>query len=254
MCTVTIHRGAERTLVTMNRDEARGRAEEAPPSLVEESGRPSWLAPTDGEKGGTWFGINDRGVAAGLLNAYVPGDLALYGRSDVPSRGSIIPELLGRDPEQGLSWLHHEFDPTPFPSFTLVVVGPGFAECFAWRLDGGVEITPVEDGWTMVTSSFWRGDDVVPWRHEAFHQWLEGGPATRAGIPTFNLLEIADMREWSPFATRSFSLTRSITQAEIRANESVARLKYWRREGENPITPDRPSASHTLRLGSFLNP
>jgi hypothetical protein len=254
MCTVTIFRGPDSTLVTMNRDEARGRAAESPPALVSGAGGPSWLAPTDGEKGGTWFGVNDRGIVACLLNAYVPGDLALYGRPDVPSRGTIIPELLGREPDHAVSWLRDEFDPSPYPSFTVVLTTPKTALSYAWRLDSGVTTSEVGDGWSMVTSSLWRTQDVVPWRHRRFDQWLDTGSPTTNGLPGFNLLVVPDKKEWSPFTTRSFSMTRSITQAEVKTARSSARMRYWLRDGENAIDPARPSATHTLPLCSFLGP
>jgi len=248
MCTLTILRTPERTLVTMNRDEARVRAVERPPRLVEASGRPSWLAPTDGEKGGTWFGANDRGLVAGLLNAYVPGDLALYGRDDVPSRGTIIPQLASRSPEQARAWLHNEFDPTPFPSFTLVVVTPDHAERYRWRLDSGVATEPIGPGWSMVTSSLWRADQVEGWRHDEFARWRDDGASEVEGVPTFNLLERPGREEWSPFVTRSFSLTRSITQTEIRAGEAHLNLRYWLRDGEGPVDPTLPTTIHQLPL------
>jgi len=251
MCTVTIFRSAERTLVTMNRDEARSRRAEIPPRLVEAPGQPAWLAPADGDKGGTWFGVNDQGMAAALLSAYVPGALALYGRDDVPSRGTIIPDLLGRDLEQAHTWIHGEFDPASFPSFTLVVASPGSAQSFEWRLNSGTATRPFEDGWSMVTSSLWRTDEVVPWRHRNFNRWLEEGAHQQNGIPTFNLLEVAGMEEWSPLTTRSFSITRRVIQAEIRHGENVARLRYWLRDHEDPIDPEQPTFSTDLALAHF---
>lgn len=72
MCTVTVHRSANRLLVTMNRDEARDRAPEVPPAIHHND--VNWLAPSDSARGGTWIGVNDRGVVACLLNGYVEGD------------------------------------------------------------------------------------------------------------------------------------------------------------------------------------
>jgi len=106
MCTVTIRRGPEDLLVTMNRDERWTRDAERPPTLHPAGpGRPAWMAPPDGERCGTWIGANDAGVVACLLNGYAPGDLDLFARPDVPSRGEIIPALLGYRPEAASGWI-----------------------------------------------------------------------------------------------------------------------------------------------------
>jgi len=248
MCTVTVLRSADRLLVTMNRDERRRRAEELEPRRAGGGDRPAWVGPADGAKGGTWFGANDHGVVACLLNAYAAGDLALLGRDDLPSRGAIIPRLLEHDPERARGWLRHGLDPSPFPSFTLAVITPAWGEAYAWRLDRGVTVTAIPDGWSMVTSSLWRSDQVVAWRRDRFDEWLRQGAREIAGVPGFNLLEAPDRREWSPLMTRPVSITRSLTQAEQRRGSNLLTMRYWRRDGSAPIDPHRPTAVTTLEL------
>ena len=248
MCTVTVLRGADRLLVTMNRDERRRRAEELAPRQAGGGARPAWIGPGDGAKGGTWFGANDRGVVACLLNAYAAGDLALLGRDDLPSRGEIIPQLLEHDPERARAWLRSGLDPSPFPSFTLAVITPAWGEAYAWRLERGVIVTAIPDGWSMVTSSLWRSDQVVAWRRDRFDEWLRQGAREIAGVPGFNLLEAPDRREWSPLMTRPVSITRSLTQAELCAGADRLGIRYWRRHGESPISPGEPTAVTELEL------
>jgi hypothetical protein len=248
MCTVTVLRGAARLLVTMNRDERRRRAEELAPRLAGGGGRPAWIGPADSAKGGTWFGASDRGVVACLLNAYAAGDLALLGRDDLPSRGGIVPSLLEHGPEQARAWLRDGLDPTPYPSFTLVVVAPGWGEAYAWRLDRGVTVSDIPAGWSMVTSSLWRSREVVAWRQARFEEWLQAGAAEIEGVPAFNLLEAPGRREWSPLMTRPVSITRSLTQAELRAGWSLLTMRYWRREGEAAVDPGQPTTFAELEL------
>ena len=95
MCTVTLRCGAGAVALTMNRDERWERApEEAPRRIAGDALRPSWLAPFDSASGGTWIGVNERGVASCVLNGYEPADKGLRGDPSVPSRGSIIPRIL----------------------------------------------------------------------------------------------------------------------------------------------------------------
>ncbi len=252
MCTVTLFRSADRLLVTMNRDERRNRSEEQPPRRAGGQGMPDWIGPADGDTGGTWFGANDRGMVACLLNAYAPGDLELLGRNDVPSRGGIIPELLLRAPTEARNWLDSDFDPSPYPSFTLLLATAGTTDVYSWRLDTGIAKMALEDGWSMVTSSWWRTAEVVEWRREQFKRWCdEGGPEDN-GVPSFNLLEVPDRRQWSPMMTRSFSITRSLTQAELASGRSDLRVRYWRRDGECPIDPTHPTAVETIDLAEPL--
>jgi len=248
MCTVTMLRGADRLLVTMNRDERRRRAEELAPRQAGGGGRPAWIGPADGAKGGTWFGANDRGVVACLLNAYAAGDLALLNRDDLPSRGGIIPRLLEQTPEQARAWLRSRFDPSPFPSFSLVVVAPGWGEAYSWRLDQGIAVSAIPEGWSMVSSSLWRSGEVVAWRQARFEEWLREGACEIEGVPGFNLLEAPGRRDYSPLMTRPVSITRSLTQAELRAGADRLVMRYWRRDGESPISPGEPTAVTELEL------
>jgi hypothetical protein len=248
MCTVTVLRDPDRLLLTMNRDERRTRGDEIAPREAGGGGRPAWIGPTDRAKGGTWFGANDRGVIACLLNAYAAGDLALIGRDDLPSRGGIIPRLLEHGPEQARSWLRDHFDPSPFPSFTLVVLTPDWGETYSWRLEGGVALSAIPDSWSMTTSSLWRSGEVVAWRQARFAEWRLAGTPEIAGVPAFNLLEVAGRREWSPLMTRPISITRSLTQAELCACADRVVMRYWRRDGESPISPGEPTAVTELEL------
>jgi uncharacterized protein with NRDE domain len=250
MCTVTVLHTGDRVLVTMNRDERRSRGNELPPAEAGGGHVPRWVGPADGARGGTWFGASDHGVIACLLNAYEPGDLALLGRDDVPSRGGIIPRLLALERQAGRRWLRSELDPSPYPSFTLVVVTADAGELVIWRSGRELGLEPIDEGWTMVTSSFFNADEVVPWRHRQFQRWRDSGEEEVDGVPAFNLLEVDGRREWSPLMTRPFSITHSLTQAELRPSESSVRLRYWRRDGESAIDTERPTAAVHLPLSA----
>jgi hypothetical protein len=252
MCTVTVLRSPQRLLLTMNRDERRTRGEELAPRQAGGGSSPAWIGPADGAKGGTWFGANDRGIVACLLNAYAAGDLALLGRDDLPSRGGIIPRLLEHGPDRARGWLRDGLDPSPFPSFTLVVVAPAWGVSYSWRLDQGAAMSEIPDGWSMTTSSLWRSGEVVAWRQARFDEWRRAGASEIAGVPAFNLLEVPGRREWSPLMTRPISITRSLTQAELDAGTGRLTMRYWRRDGESPVSPHEPTA--VTGLGCVQSP
>ena len=85
MCLLVVLRGVDPdfpVLVASNRDELRNRAASPPGLWV--GARRRVLSPRDRRAGGTWIGVNDRGVLAGLTN--VAGQPQ---RTDAPSRGEL---------------------------------------------------------------------------------------------------------------------------------------------------------------------
>ena len=78
--------------VAMNRDERRTRAPALPPARVDAGGVPV-LMPIDGDAGGTWISVNDRGHTLALLNRWdeSPHDPG----TPLVSRGLLVRDLAG---------------------------------------------------------------------------------------------------------------------------------------------------------------
>lgn len=248
MCTVTVRLEARSLRVTMNRDERIDRAPEIPPSIHPSSGGgPSWIAPIDGQAGGTWIGANDDGVVACLLNAYLPGDPISPPPAGAPSRGVIIPAILSRPEPEAWTWLREQFDPSPYPSFLIVVAGGGRGEVVRWTR-GALEREPLRIGWNLITSSGVDPEAVAAWRRVRFEEWLAGGAVAPRGVPAFHLLDDPARREWSPWMTRSWSATRSLTQAWCDTSAGTVELRWWRRPGDGAVRPEAPDAARTLAV------
>jgi transport and Golgi organization protein 2 len=251
MCTVTVRRGAGELLLTMNRDERLDRAAEEPPRRIPgEVDRPSWMAPFDGATGGTWIGVNDRGVAACLLNGYSPADEALRGTPGVPSRGSIIPRILEDQDGSGPVALREAIDFSAYPSFTLLVVSAHGGEVVRWSHGGGIEREPVAEGWTLLTSSSWREPDVARYRARAFEAWRLDGEGEVEGIPRLHLLAPPGEEPSAPLMTRPDAATRSITQVHVVANAGEARLRWWPRLSGKELDLHHPAAVMSLALAA----
>lgn len=246
MCTVTILRRPDRLLVTMNRDEQWGRAAELAPRIQSLATGGAWLGPADGERGGTWIGASSDGVVGCLLNGYSASDLELLGRADVPSRGELVPALLQHPAERTLEWLADGLDPAPYPSFTLLALTLEAAVEVSWRPGHGLVQRRLSAGWEMVSSSFWRTAEVLPWRRERFVAWRDAGAELVDGVPTFNLLTAPGIAEWSPLMTRPISATRSVTQIDYRPAAGELSMRYWARSGSDPIRSDRVTTAVRL--------
>jgi hypothetical protein len=242
MCTVTLFHDAGELVLTMNRDESWQRSPERPPSL--HAGccwARSWIGPVDGDRGGTWIAVNRAGVAACLLNGYAPGDLELVGRDDVPSRGEIVVRAMDRGSRDALRWAEEELDPSPYPSFVLLLWTPSGSRLLRWTIGSELSLEGVPRGWSMVTSSYFHAEQAERWRAGAFAAWLASDAPLSHGLPDFNILEDPNARELSPFMTRTVSGTRSVTQIRSGQCAGTYEMRYWRRRGTtmiDPLTPD----------------
>jgi hypothetical protein len=250
MCTVTLLRQADSLLLAMNRDERLGRAQEEPPAVRGTAGSLRWVGPRDGEAGGTWIGANAAGVVACILNGYAEGDPMTLGDRDAPSRGRILVELMERRPEAAWEWLHRIFTPARYPSFTMVVATAVDARVLSWRPGAALEWGEIGTGWSMLTSSAWRTDEVTAWRRREFESWRSGGARLAGELPAFNLLEVEGREMWSPMMTRPFSATRSLTLARSEWAEGRCELLYWRREEGEAVDAAAPDARLDLEVES----
>lgn len=249
MCTVTLRCGGGSLLLTVNRDERWDRApEQAPRCIPGEPGRPAWIAPFDSASGGTWIGVNDRGVAACVLNGYVPADDALRDDRSVPSRGSIIPRILEEQGGEGPARVLGTLDFSAYPSFTLLVASPEGGEIVRWSHGGSLTRERVPTGWSFLTSSSWNEPEVVAWRRQAFDAWRDAGAATIHDIPAWHLLAPHGEEGAAPFMTRTNGATRSITTVRVDAERGTARLVWWPRATADPIEVARPGGEIEMRL------
>jgi hypothetical protein len=250
MCTVTVLRRSDRLLLTMNRDERLDRAPEEPPTVRGSDGSIRWIGPRDGEAGGTWIGVSTAGVVACILNGYADGDPITLGDRDAPSRGRILVELLGKSEEAVWEWLHRIFTPEVYPSFTMVVAAASAARVLSWRPGQALEWGEIDPGWSMLTSSAWRTDEVTAWRQREFESWRSGGAPHAGELPAFNLLEEEGREMWSPLMTRPFSATRSLTQVRAGWARGRCELLYWRRRDEEAVDPAAPDVRLGLDISS----
>jgi len=255
MCTVTLRCDGGSLLLTMNRDERWDRAPEEPPRVIPGApGRPSWLAPFDSASGGTWIGVNDRGVAACVLNGYGPGDEGLRGNPSVPSRGSIIPRILEEQDGTGRARVLGVVDFSAYASFTLLVASKDGGEIVRWRHGGGLEREEVGLGWSFLTSSSWDEPEVAVSRRRVFDAWRASGEPMRSGLPALHLSAPTGEEASAPFMTRELSATRSVTQVRVDLDRAVATLTWWPRKGSDAVDPDAPGAISTLAIGASESP
>ena len=117
MCTVSIVPRHEGFRLVCNRDELDTRPAAAPPARHEIPPRVATF-PTDSMSGGTWIGVNDKGLAMTILNRT---DTAGARRTAPRSRGLIVPSLLVYDRARAAVAATASLDPSAYEPFHLVV-------------------------------------------------------------------------------------------------------------------------------------
>jgi hypothetical protein len=177
MCTVSWLARAGGYELFCNRDERRARKAALLPSVGVTHGV-RFVAPTDGEAGGTWIGVNEHGLTLCLLNRYAAGEVP--GACDFQSRGLLLPDLLSRrDPIEvtaavARAWLRQ------FQPFTLLALAPGpAASVVSWT---GRRLLVAEDDCDSLmplTSSSFAGAEATRVRRELFRS-MTAGPAEPA--------------------------------------------------------------------------
>ncbi|MCC6142890.1 MAG: NRDE family protein [Candidatus Hydrogenedentes bacterium] len=240
MCTVSIHRGHDSYRVTMNRDESKSRAAEWPPRVFEGAGH-RWICPGDGERGGTWFAVNECGVTGCITNGPMPLDrLPEFMGADVPSRGSILPALMPLGSLEAMELrLRTRFSVEELPPFCLVLTDQQRSLVASWTIEGAWAVEETRQEWFMISSSLWHTREVDIFRHRVFAEWIEGGAVMAGELPAFHVHFDPQWPEFSPRMEREWSCTRSITQATVRAGKRTLvhylPLKTWEQPGEPEV-------------------
>ena len=160
MCTVSWAHQAGGYHLLANRDEKRTRGVGMAPTVCV-SGGVRYIAPMDGDKGGTWIAVNEFGLSVCLLNG--------HGGSPGPrSRGLLLREIAwAPDLGECLTWLK-QMDLRRFAGFTLVVLEPGQPAAIADWNGGKLTIDPEGDARMPLTSSSYDPAGVRRVRQEDF--------------------------------------------------------------------------------------
>jgi len=151
MCTVTWIRDEEGYQLFFSRDERFARKAGIPPEIRIANGA-HFVAPADGDFGGTWIAVNEFGISVCLLNgcALTGSAEAVRGRK---SRGLLIPEIIAGNSADGICARVLRGNLSDLSPFTMAVLtasgGPALIE---WN---GLTPTFVSGGdrFALLTSS-----------------------------------------------------------------------------------------------------
>lgn len=222
MCTLSWIVEPDGYALWFNRDERRSRRPAEPPR-VDSSGGVRFLAPRDGDAGGTWAFVNETGVAACLLNLFR--DHRFPPDQPPVSRGVLLLGLAGAPSaaaaESALAHTRLEC----FQPFTLALFGRGETPR-ALRWDGSAATGfPLDDGALPLTSSGRDAEGVARSRRGTLARIAaQHGGATRAALDAFHRSHHPDRGPYSPCMHRDDAETVSLTT--IAVDGATALLSY----------------------------
>ena len=224
MCTLTFVRTPDPGyVVCFNRDERRTRLPGRPPT-ERATGGVAWLAPTDGDAGGSWIATNEHGLTLALLNGYAfladPGASAPPG---VVSRGRLVTDLAPAADVADVERHLRAADLSVRQPFVLVALDPRDARSFTW--DGEAlaarELTPAD---LPVVSSSLDPLGAARARSESWRRALRGAEPTPAFLERFHASHEPERGTLSPCMHRPDARTVSFTRVAVTSRE--VRMEY----------------------------
>lgn len=166
MCTVTWIREAEGYQLFCNRDEKRTRKPASPPGIAIQNGV-RFLAPLDGDFGGTWIATNEFGLTLCLLN----GARAVAARS----RGLLVLDLAHLESVASVVKHVRKSDLQPYAPFTMAVLAPGACPVIIEWSGSRTTVAAPEGPHFLLTSSSFDGGGVREKRREEYARLTGAG-------------------------------------------------------------------------------
>lgn len=202
----------------MNRDERRTRARGRPPRVTRTDAG-EFLAPVDGDFGGTWIGVNRHGLAAAILNRYE--DTAADSPPGRVSRGLLLRRvLLEADRPGAVVRLVRAARLADFLPFTLVTVSAGSAVTMIDWNGRALRVTSTRTPGVIRTSS---GSDQVA-ADQARRAAARGLGTTPAALRRLHRSHLPVRGPLSACMHRPEARTQSLTEIDV--GPRAARIWY----------------------------
>jgi len=249
MCTATWYFTADGYELFFNRDELRTRAVARPPEPAT-TRQVRYLAPTDGEAGGTWLALSEFGLAVGLLNAH-PMAVSLDG--PVVSRGHLLRDLADLAQPSDLPDRLEAMDLQRIPPFTLFALSR-VGRCEVIDYDGStLSRRRLTEPALLSSSSIEAGGATVP-RALELSRHLEGAADPASAHLAFHRSHQPARGPLSPCMHRPDARTVSFCHVQVNAERGT--LAYVQGPPCRLATPSTLSlALSTGRAaGSSVNP
>ena len=204
-----------------NRDESRQRGRARGPRVCDVSGRRA-ITPIDEDAGGTWIGVNDCGLAIGLLNS------SSVVSTDEPddayrSRGLLVLDVLVAFSRQDVRGVLRAEELERYRGFRLLVIEPNSEpHVFAWD---GRELTETVAVMPLSSSTF-DAEGADRERSALLREMIAGPPAeaTADVLDAFHHSHAPERGPFSPCMHRADA--RTVSASHVIVDRSRARFSY----------------------------
>jgi len=217
--------------VFFNRDERRTRLPAIPPA-ERTAGDTRFLAPLDGDFGGTWLQANEWGVVLALLNGRAASGTSARA-AEHTSRGLLVTSLADSRSTADAARRLHGVDLARFRPFVLVLLDAAGDRRIATCRAGTLAVDPDADLALPVVSSSFDTEEVVRGRRLRFHELI-----TASGRVEHREIHLAYHADHSPTAgPRSVCMHRpdaeTVSFSRIEVDPRSIRFHY------TPVSPCR---------------
>ncbi len=229
MCTVSWASRDDGYVLFFNRDELKTRMPASGPVKGERSGV-RFLAPIDGDQGGSWLLVNELGLTLGLLNHY-PREIQTEA-TNRPSRGRLVMDCADLETPGQVADRLGRWDLGRYLPFRLLGLNRKSAILLTW--DGAdLQSTRGRDLHPPLTSSSYRPDEVSRFRIRQYQLQVEPDPDPLGSMQRYHHQHDPSMSAQSVMMNRHDACTHSFCRIEVGMTE--ARLRYepqaWFQQG-----------------------
>jgi hypothetical protein len=238
VCTVSwIHREGG-YLLLFNRDELRTRKQALSPRISRRNGV-AFIAPVDGDHGGSWIAVNRFGLTLCLLNRFDDASRGI--NRDFESRGLLVDELIDCSTLEMVATRVDDANCSRFRPFTLVSLFPGEpATLFEWTGHAASKKSHAEN-LMPITSSSWQEGNVVLQRKEQFQEMvLRRGSVDDELLCQFHGSHLPERGPASVCMHRADA--RTVSMSTVTVTQKGIEFIY------HPDSPCRPATANRLQL------
>ena len=220
MCTVTWLHDDDGYQLFCNRDEKLTRKPALPPRLAVRDGV-SYLAPVDGDFGGTWIATNEFGLTTCVLNGANVTGTESHCTIPLRSRGLLLLDLIPLSSISDVCEHVGAIDLSRYAPFTLVALKPGKpAAVIEWNRSHQTTVLRAEPHFMLTSSSF----DTEAVRLRRRELYMRIMPVTSEALRAFHRSHGHQPSAYSPCMHRPDAETVSFSW--IRVSPDVTTFHY----------------------------
>jgi hypothetical protein len=229
MCTVSWLRLRGGYELFCNRDERHTRKPAGPPVIRDARGV-RFIAPVDGDHGGSWIGVNEAGVALCLLNRYEGAATTPNGVKHSPddvkpedgyrSRGLLLTSLTDSLTASHAHARLSGADLSRYRPFTMLVLSAHEPALLVYWANGEKTFDGAGEASMPLTSSSYRGADVIASRKSLFRRMTdEAGAVTPSLLREFHRSHAPARGAYSVCMHRGDAATVSFSRVKVGGRE-----------------------------------